>query len=158
MLKPNTGLLYPSVNYFCNNVIKIIQQYKGNNVPFIINCERILSIDYTATKGIEMLSRSINSEKNNLWFLNVNLEILECIRTFADDKFFHFLDEEEEISICYDDTLISNGEEVKEKLLENQLSSVTFTHLNNEKKSSETHSEVTINSKGGAEETALISN
>ena len=158
MLKPNAGLLYPSANYFCNNVIKIIQQYKGNNVPFIINCERILSIDYTATKGIEMLSRSINSEKNKLWFLNVNLEILECIRTFADEKFFHFLDEEEEISICYDDTLISNREEVKEKLLDSQLSSVTFTHLNNEKKIPETHSEVTINSKDGAEETALTSN
>lgn len=48
-----------------------------------------------------MLSRSINSEKNKLWFLNVNLEVLESIRTFADDKFFHFLDDEEEISICY---------------------------------------------------------
>ncbi|XP_076670762.1 sodium-independent sulfate anion transporter [Andrena cerasifolii] len=158
MLKPNAGLLYPSANYFCNNVIKIIQQYKGDNVPFIINCERILSIDYTATKGIEMLSRSINSERNKLWFLNVNLEMSESIRTFADDKFFHFLDEEEEISICYDDILISNGEEVKEKLLENQLSSATFTDLNNEKKSSETHSEVTINPKDSAEEAALTSN
>lgn len=47
---------------------------------------------------------------------------------------------------------------MKEKLLDSQLSSATFTHLNNENKSPETHSEVTINLKDGAEETALTSN
>ena len=50
VIKPDTGIFYPAANYFCNKVMKIIHRYDENNVPFIIDCERIRSIDYTAIK------------------------------------------------------------------------------------------------------------
>ncbi|KOC62897.1 Sodium-independent sulfate anion transporter [Habropoda laboriosa] len=106
VLKPDTSLLYPAANYFCNKVMEIVCKYDGNNVPFIIDCERIHNIDYTAIKGIELISSNINAEEKKLWFLNVNLETFDIIQAFADSKYFYFIDKEDEISaifqgICY---------------------------------------------------------
>lgn len=54
ILKPDSGLFYPTANYFCNKMMKIILKHDENNILFIIDCERIRSIDYTAIKVRDM--------------------------------------------------------------------------------------------------------
>ncbi|XP_076243672.1 sodium-independent sulfate anion transporter [Calliopsis andreniformis] len=155
ILKPDTGLLYPAASYFCNKVVEVIQQHDENNVLFIIDCEGIRNIDYTAIKSIEILSKNVNAEKNKLWLLNVNLEICKSIKTLANDKCFNFIDEEEKISSIFHDNIINNQEEVTEKLLERTIANTIFTRVNDDKQELETFHNVTENSKDGTEETAL---
>ncbi|XP_031846404.2 sodium-independent sulfate anion transporter isoform X2 [Nomia melanderi] len=121
-LKPDSALLYPAANYFCNKVHKIICEYDENDLPFVVDCEKIRCMDYTSIKGVEILSKNINAEKKKLWFLNVHPETLESIRSLANIKHFHFIDEEEEISeIFYDGATANSGDGDKEKLLESPL-------------------------------------
>ncbi|XP_053995526.1 sodium-independent sulfate anion transporter-like [Hylaeus anthracinus] len=157
MIKPDAGLLYPAANYFCNNVIEVVQKYDKNDMVFIINCERIQTIDYSAIKGIEILSRSMNTEKKKLWFLNVNSEVSQNIQILGNNKYFCFIDEEDKIScIFYDDTITTNREEVKEKLLENVVERATFT-LINDRNCSQTIDKCVENVDDGPEEIALMS-
>nr|XP_003706252.1 PREDICTED: sodium-independent sulfate anion transporter-like isoform X1 [Megachile rotundata]XP_012147521.1 PREDICTED: sodium-independent sulfate anion transporter-like isoform X1 [Megachile rotundata] len=138
ILKPDTGLFYPATNYFCNKITEIIRKNDENNVAFIIDCERIRNIDYTAIKSIELLLAGINAEKRKLWFLHVNSKLYESIQVFANTKYFYFIEEEDRISsIFYDGILISNKEEAKEKLLENMTEGVTFTCINDSQNNTE---------------------
>ncbi|XP_003399193.1 sodium-independent sulfate anion transporter isoform X1 [Bombus terrestris] len=157
VLKPDNGLFYPAANYFCNKVMKIIHKYDENNVPFIINCERIRSIDYTAIKGIELISANVNAEKKRLWFMNVSLRTFNNFEAFANNKHFHFIDEEDKISsIFHDGLLISNTDEVKEQLLENMIGHATFTCANDNKKGAETLPKLVTNSGDDGEEVTLM--
>lgn len=101
ILKPDSGLFYPTANYFCNKMMKIILKHDENNILFIIDCERIRSIDYTAIKGIELLSANINAEKKKLWFMNISLHTFNSIETFANKKYFYFIDDEDKISSIF---------------------------------------------------------
>ncbi|XP_050581045.1 sodium-independent sulfate anion transporter-like isoform X2 [Bombus affinis] len=157
VLKPDNGLFYPAANYFCNKVMKIIHKYDENNVPFIINCERIRSIDYTAIKGIELISANVNAEKKRLWFMNVSLRTFNNFEAFANNKHFHFIDEEDKISsIFHDGLLINNADEVKEQLLENMIGHATFTCANDNKKGAETLPKLVTNSGDDGEEVTLM--
>ncbi|XP_076474248.1 sodium-independent sulfate anion transporter isoform X2 [Bombus vancouverensis nearcticus] len=157
VLKPDTGLFYPAANYFCNKVMKIIHKYDENNVPFIINCERMRSIDYTAIKGIEIISANVNAEKKRLWFMNVSLRTFNNFEAFANNKHFHFIDEEDKISsIFHDGLLINNADEVKEQLLENMIGHATFTCANDNKKGAETLPKLVTNSGDDGEVTLML--
>ncbi|XP_071872237.1 sodium-independent sulfate anion transporter [Bombus fervidus] len=157
VLKPDTGLFYPAANYFCNKVMKIIHKYDENNVPFIINCERIQSIDYTAIKGMEIISANVNAEKKRLWFMNVSPRTFNNFEAFANNEHFHFIDEEDKVSsIFHDGLLINNADEVKEQLLENMIGHATFTCANDNKKGTETLPKLVTNSGDDGEEVTLM--
>ncbi|CAL7941306.1 unnamed protein product [Xylocopa violacea] len=154
ILKPDNGLLYPAANYFCNKIMEITRKYDENNVPFIIDCERVRNMDYTAIKSIELISANINIEKKKLWFLNVSLEMFNSIKNLANHKYFHFIDDKDKISsIFHDGLLISNVGERKEQLLEN----ITFTSVNDNKNNSETLPKLIVKSEDDSEEIALMS-
>ncbi|XP_076162728.1 sodium-independent sulfate anion transporter [Ptiloglossa arizonensis] len=161
VLKPDSGLLYPAANYFCNNVIDIIQKYDENNTLFVINCERIQNIDYTAVKGIEILSRNMNMEKKKLCFLHVNSEVFQSIQTVGNSKYFYFLDDENKIPyMFYGGILTNNVEEAKGKLLENGVENGVENRMlicTNGKKCSKTLEKIVTNPEGSPEEIALIS-
>ncbi|CAK9818488.1 Sodium-independent sulfate anion transporter [Anthophora plagiata] len=156
ILQPDASLLYPTANYFCNKVTEIICKYDGSNIPFIIDCERVQNIDYTAIKSIELISANINAEKKKLWFSNVNLETFNTIEAFADSKYLYFIDKEDEISAIFQDgLLISNKEETKEQLLENMIEHTTLTCIGDEKKHLDTLQKFETNAENGSEDIAL---
>ncbi|XP_015428676.1 PREDICTED: sodium-independent sulfate anion transporter-like [Dufourea novaeangliae] len=156
MLKPDSGLFYPAANYFCNKIVGIANKYAENNIPIIVNCERIRNIDYTSIKSIEVLSRNMNAEKKRLWFLNVHPDTFESIGSLANSKNFSFIHDEDNIpEIFYDGTFTGNAEEGKEKLLENSLANATFTSVKDNEKSTETFDKIVTKLEDGAEETAF---
>ncbi|XP_076622162.1 sodium-independent sulfate anion transporter [Colletes latitarsis] len=155
MLKPDDGLLYPAANYFCNTVIDIVQKYDENNTLFVINCEKIRNIDYTAIRGIEVLSKNMNAERKKLYFLHVNSEIFKSIQTFGNDKYFYFIDAEDNICMFYDG-ILTNEEEAKEELLENVVENATVATVH-DKRYSETHKKIVTNPDDNTEEIALMS-
>ncbi|CAD1473052.1 unnamed protein product [Heterotrigona itama] len=155
VLKPDTGIFYPAANYFCNKVMKIIHRHDENNVPFIIDCERIRSIDYTAIKGIELISANINAEVKKLWFMNVSSRTYNSFEAFANSKHFHFVDEEKISSIFYDG-LSNSAEEMKDQLVENMIGHATFACANDKKEDAEMCPKVMTNSEGGGEEIELM--
>ncbi|KAK9301598.1 hypothetical protein QLX08_006043 [Tetragonisca angustula] len=155
VIKPDTGIFYPAANYFCNKVMKIIHRYDENNVPFIIDCERIRSIDYTAIKGIELISANINAERKRLWFMNVSLGTYNSFEAFANNKHFHFVDEEKISSIFYDG-LSNSADETKDQLVENMIGHATFARTNDKKEDAEIRPKVMTNSGDGREEIELM--
>lgn len=155
VLKPDTGIFYPAANYFCNKVMKIIHRYDENNVPFIIDCERIRSIDYTAIKGIELILANINAERKRLWFMNVPLETYNSFEAFANNKHFHFVDEEKISSIFYDG-FSNSANETKDQLVENMIGHATFARANDKKEDAEIRLKVMTNSEDGGEEIELM--
>ncbi|PBC25559.1 Sodium-independent sulfate anion transporter [Apis cerana cerana] len=156
ILKPDSGLFYPTANYFCNKMMKIILKHDENNILFIIDCERIRSIDYTAIKGIELLSANINAEKKKLWFMNISLHTFNSIETFANKKYFYFIDDEDKISSIFYDGILNNTETTKGQLLENMIEHGTFMYTNDNKKESEILPKFITNSADGTEEIALM--
>ncbi|XP_076757529.1 sodium-independent sulfate anion transporter [Xylocopa sonorina] len=154
ILKPDNGLLYPAANYFCNEIIEITRKYDEDNVPFVVDCERVRNMDYTAIKGIELISININIEKKKLWFMNVSSETFNSITNLANHKHFNFIDDKDDVSSIFDDgLLISNVGERKEQLLEN----ITFTCVNDNKNDSGTLPKFITKSKDNTEEIALMS-
>ncbi|XP_017755079.1 PREDICTED: sodium-independent sulfate anion transporter-like [Eufriesea mexicana] len=157
ILKPDTGIFYPAANYFCSKVMEVIRKYDENNVLFIIDCERIRSIDYTAIKGIELITTNINSEKKRLWFLNVSSKTFNSIEAFTNNEYFYFIDEEDKISSIFHDTLlISKADEAKSHQLENMVECTTLT-CKDDKRDSEILTKFTSNSTDDVEGVALMS-
>ncbi|XP_043790254.1 sodium-independent sulfate anion transporter isoform X3 [Apis laboriosa] len=155
ILKPDSGLFYPAANYFCKKMMKIIHKHDENNILFIIDCERIRSIDYTAIKEIELLSANINAEKKKLWFMNISLHTFNSIEAFANNKYFYFIDDEDKISSIFHD-ILNNTEIMKGQLLENMIEHGTFMYTNDNKKESEILPKFITNSADGTEEIALM--
>lgn len=135
--------------------MKIIHRYDENNVPFIIDCERIRSIDYTAIKGIELILANINAERKRLWFMNVPLETYNSFEAFANNKHFHFVDEEKISSIFYDG-FSNSANETKDQLVENMIGHATFARANDKKEDAEIRLKVMTNSEDGGEEIELM--
>ena len=52
-------------------------------------------------QGIELISANINAERKRLWFMNVSLGTYNSFEAFANNKHFHFVDEEKISSIFY---------------------------------------------------------
>lgn len=119
ILKPETGLFYPAADFFCNTVVRGVQKYGGNGAPLIIDCKRLRSLDYTALKGIEGISKDLNAEKNRLWLLNVSDDMIQSIEILTDKRHFRFIDDERKIPcIFFDDTVINHAEDdITSKLL-----------------------------------------
>ncbi|EGI57536.1 Sodium-independent sulfate anion transporter [Acromyrmex echinatior] len=108
MLKPENCLYYPAVASFCEKVMSLA----GNNVPLIMNCEIFNSLDYTSIKGIETLSKKLNSERNQFWLLHLNSNVVKSFDILADNKYIRLIEKEESIAdVLYNDALSSKNSE-----------------------------------------------
>ncbi|XP_018347540.1 PREDICTED: sodium-independent sulfate anion transporter-like [Trachymyrmex septentrionalis] len=108
MLKPENCLYYPAVASFCEKVMSLA----GNDVPLIMNCEIFNSLDYTSIKGIETLSKRLNSERNQFWLLHLNSNIVKSFNILADNKYIRLIEKEESIAdVLYNDVLSSKNSE-----------------------------------------------
>ncbi|KAG5311893.1 S2611 protein, partial [Pseudoatta argentina] len=108
MLKPENCLYYPAVASFCEKVMSLAE----NNVPLIMNCEIFNSLDYTSIKGIETLSKKLNSEKNQFWLLHLNSNVVKSFDILADNKCIRLIEKEESIAdVLYNDALSSKNSE-----------------------------------------------
>ncbi|XP_017878927.1 sodium-independent sulfate anion transporter-like [Ceratina calcarata] len=148
ILKPDSSLLYPAANYFCNQLMKIIRKNDESNVPFIVDCERIRNIDYTAMKGIDLIAANMNAEEKRLWFMNVSLKTLNSIKAFANEEHFYFIDEEGKVSSIFHDGRLMNTDATEEQRLGNVMDHITFTSINDDKN--------LTNATEGTEKVALI--
>lgn len=105
MLKPDTCLHYPTVASFCDKVMSLAT---NNNVPLIMNCKPFTSLDYTSIKGIEMLSRRLNHERNQFWLLQLNSDVLERYNILADNEYLRLIEKKESIADVFHDDALSN--------------------------------------------------
>ncbi|XP_077272863.1 sodium-independent sulfate anion transporter isoform X1 [Temnothorax americanus] len=102
MLKPDACLHYPAVGSFCNKIMSLA----GNDVPLIVNCKKFTSLDYTSIKGIEILSKRLNHERNQFWLLHLNSDIVRSFEILANNEYIRLIEKEESImDILYDNAL-----------------------------------------------------
>lgn len=109
MLKPDICLYYPAVTFFCDKVMSIARN-EQDDVPLIVDCERFTSLDYTSIKGIEMLSKRLNLERNRFWLLRLNSDVVESFDILADNKYIRLIKNEENIADILHDDVLSNKE------------------------------------------------
>ncbi|KYM92093.1 Sodium-independent sulfate anion transporter [Atta colombica] len=106
MLKPENCLYYPAVTSFCEKVMSLAR----NDVPLIMNCELFNSLDYTSIKGIEMLSKKLNSERNQFWLLHLNSNVVKSFDILTDNKYIRLIEKEESIAdVLHNDALSSKN-------------------------------------------------
>ncbi|KYQ56537.1 Sodium-independent sulfate anion transporter [Trachymyrmex zeteki] len=150
MLKPENCLYYPAVTSFSEKVMSLA----GNDVPLIMNCKTFNSLDYTSIKGIETLSKRLNSEKNQFWLLNLNSDVVKSFNILVDNKYLRLIEKEESIAdVLYNDALSSENSEdriniaVKKATEMKNLNHGDLLYSNSRQK----------NSKSNAEELTLMS-
>lgn len=68
ILTPDRCLIFPSVDYVRNLVVK---QSIRQNLPVVIDCSHIYGADFTAAKVIEMLTNDFATRQQPLFFYNL---------------------------------------------------------------------------------------
>ncbi|KAG7209638.1 hypothetical protein KM043_011285 [Ampulex compressa] len=117
MIKPDTGLYYPAVDFFCNKLLKAALNCEDRTMPLVVNCEIFRDMDYTAIKGMETVSKQLNAERNRLWFLNMRPNIVRTIEIYSDQTHFHFIENKEGIYNIFYDNVTTDTDDVKVKLI-----------------------------------------
>lgn len=134
MLKSDTCLHYPAVASFCEKVMNLAE----NDVSLIMNCKGFISLDYTSIKGIEMLSKRLNRERNQFWLLHLNSDVVKSFDVLADNKYIRIIEEEENIAdILYNDALSNKDPENPMK----KLSHEDLSYSNSRRKDSKSNVE-----------------
>ncbi|XP_063230914.1 sodium-independent sulfate anion transporter-like isoform X2 [Bacillus rossius redtenbacheri] len=92
LLTPDRCLIFPSVDYMRNLVMK---QSMRQNLPVVIDCSHIYSADYTAAKVTECLLYDFSIRKQALFFFNVKPSVLAVFKGLQPQGFVVFYVEEE---------------------------------------------------------------
>ncbi|XP_018392216.1 PREDICTED: sodium-independent sulfate anion transporter-like [Cyphomyrmex costatus] len=142
MLKSKNCLYYPAVASFCEKVMSLAE----NDVPLIMNCETFNNLDYTSIKGIEMLSKTLNSERNQFWLLHLNSDTMKSFDILTDNKYIRLIENEESIAdILYNDTLSSKNSEDRINIITKKVTEINheecLLYSNSQQKDSESNAE-----------------
>lgn len=104
LIKPEAGLFYPAVDFLTTKISQIREKHLNNEMPFIIDCQRLKGFDYTSVKGIERLVHEFKTFDQQLCFLNVNSSIMKAIGHLSKIENFHIIQKEENIIECFQDS------------------------------------------------------
>ncbi|XP_050419849.1 sodium-independent sulfate anion transporter-like isoform X2 [Adelges cooleyi] len=80
MVTPNSGLYFPSTDYMYKEVMRIANQEPYLNKPLVLNCIHFKGLDYTAAKGMGLISSEIQAKNQIFIMLNASEKIKYVIR------------------------------------------------------------------------------
>lgn len=70
LITPNNGLYFPAIDYLYREIMHITKQDGYANMPLVMNCARLKGLDYTAAKGLCLISSEIRAKDQ--WFIVLN--------------------------------------------------------------------------------------
>ncbi|XP_063231702.1 sodium-independent sulfate anion transporter-like isoform X2 [Bacillus rossius redtenbacheri] len=92
LLTPDRCLIFPSVDYMRNLVMKHSMK---QNLPVVIDCSHIYSADYTAAKVIECLIHDFSARRQALFFFNLKPSVVSVFQGLQPKGFLVFYEESE---------------------------------------------------------------
>lgn len=73
LITPNNGLFFPAIDYLYREIMQLRKQNKSYaRIPLVINCAHFKGLDYTAAKGLELISSEIHSKNQRFVVLNAS--------------------------------------------------------------------------------------
>ncbi|XP_047106125.1 sodium-independent sulfate anion transporter-like [Schistocerca piceifrons] len=91
-LTPDRCLIFPSVEYVCNLVVKHSMR---NDMPVVINCSHIFVSDYTAAKVVDRLTHEFSKRQQPLFFYKLKPSIVKMFQGLHPTEFVDYEDENE---------------------------------------------------------------
>lgn len=70
LITPNNGLYFPAMDYLYREIMQIPQQEGFARTPLVLNCARLKGLDYTAAKGLSLISSEIQAKDQQFIVLN----------------------------------------------------------------------------------------
>lgn len=61
LITPNNGLYFPAIDYLYREIMRIPKQEGYSKIPLVINCAHLKGLDYTAAKGLSLISSEIQA-------------------------------------------------------------------------------------------------
>jgi len=72
LITPNNGLYFPAIDYLYKEITRIPQQEGYAKKPLVLNCECLKGLDYTAAKGLSLISSEIQAKHQMFVVLNAS--------------------------------------------------------------------------------------
>lgn len=73
LITPNNGLYFPAVDYLYREVMQLRKEDESYaRIPLVINCARLKGLDYTAARGLELISSEIQAKGQRFVVLNAS--------------------------------------------------------------------------------------
>lgn len=75
LITPNNGLYFPAIDYLYREIMRISKQDGYAKLPMAVNCAHLKGLDYTAAKGLSMISSEIQAKGQRFIVLNASEKI-----------------------------------------------------------------------------------
>lgn len=73
LITPNNGLYFPAIDYLYREVMQLRKEDESyTQVPLVINCAHLKGLDYTAARGLELISSEIHAKNQRFIVLNAS--------------------------------------------------------------------------------------
>ncbi|XP_025200768.1 sodium-independent sulfate anion transporter-like isoform X2 [Melanaphis sacchari] len=72
LITPNNGLYFPAIDYLYREIMRIPKQEGYAKIPLVINCAHLKGLDYTAAKGLSLISSEIQAKDQRFIVLNAS--------------------------------------------------------------------------------------
>lgn len=72
LITPNNGLYFPAIDYLYKEVMLVSKQDGYAKLPLVLNCVRLKGLDYTAAKGLSLISSEIRANDQRFIVLNAS--------------------------------------------------------------------------------------
>uniref|UniRef100_A0A2S2Q0E8 Sodium-independent sulfate anion transporter n=1 Tax=Sipha flava TaxID=143950 RepID=A0A2S2Q0E8_9HEMI len=75
LITPNNGLYFPAIDYLYREVMDISKQERYAKIPLVVNFARLKGLDYTAAKGLSVISSEIHAKDQRFIVVNASDKI-----------------------------------------------------------------------------------
>lgn len=75
LITPNNGLYFPAIDYLYREIMRIPKQEGYAKIPLVINCAHLKGLDYTAAKGLSLISSEIQAKDQRFIVLNASEKV-----------------------------------------------------------------------------------
>ncbi|KAK9739693.1 STAS domain [Popillia japonica] len=94
LVTPGNSILFPSIEFMRAQIAKIAVQ--SPHLPVVVDCTFILSIDFTAAKGLSSMIDEFIQRKQSLYFLNPSPEFVAIFKGAGQEE-FQYINSSEDI-------------------------------------------------------------
>jgi len=86
-VKPDQGIVFPSVNYIRNTITKAGVKEGQSRMPVVIDCSKISQTDFTAAEGFKAMLKDFSLRSQPVYWLTPNTEVARIIKVIVGATF-----------------------------------------------------------------------
>merc|ERR1712083_298149 len=79
-VKPDQGIVFPSVNYIRNTITKAGVKQGQSRMPVVIDCSKISQTDFTAAEGFKAMLKDFSLRSQPVYWLTPDPEVARIIK------------------------------------------------------------------------------